>query len=89
MCHHPAGRHQAAQKRTGLMEQMYYSTIVSFRQAGKEKKVKIYFRIPGFLEIIFESKPKRPLEKDKFYVLAGILALAIPFLTMLLWEVWR
>ncbi len=51
--------------------------------------MKIYFRIPGFLEISFESKPKRPLEKDKFYVLAGILALAIPFLTMLLWEVWR
>jgi hypothetical protein len=89
MCYHPAGRHQAAQKRTSLMERMYYSISISFRQAGKEKKVKIYFRIPGFLEIIFESKPRSPLEKDKFYVLAGISALAIPFLTMLLWEVWR
>ena len=72
-----------------MMERMYYSISISFRQAGKEKKVKIYFRIPGFLEIIFESKPRSPLEKDKFYVLAGISALAIPFLTMLLWEVWR
>ena len=46
------------------MERMYYSTIVSFRQAGKEKNLKIYLKTPGG-ELRVE---KDPISERRFMV---------------------
>ena len=36
-----------------------------------------------------ESKPRRPMARERFYTLATLATFAMLLATMLLWEVWR
>ena len=70
-----------------MIEQLYCSTCVSFCQAGKEKKLKIYFKSRHGREFRLEGKPREPMEIERFYTLAALVVIAMILTAMLLHEV--
>lgn len=88
--HIQRGGHQAEPQRLGLMEQLYFSTTVSFRQAGKEKIfLKIYWKRPDGSEFMLQTGHHLPLEGGKFYaviaLLGGAMAVALILGGIALW----
>ena len=51
--------------------------------------MKIYFKSRHGREFRLESKPREPMEIERFYTLAALTAGAMLLVTVLLYEVWR
>jgi len=51
--------------------------------------LKIYFKSRHGREFRLESKPHEPIELERFYTPAALVAGAMLLVTVLLYEVWR